>query len=335
MKHILFYGSGAVNLSLMGWLARPELKMTVLAREASASVLEKNLVQVLCRGILSEARPVVVTDLAMAEKPDLIVIGVKAYALNEAVAVILQHYGREMPVLSVLNGVRHVDLLTSKFTNACFATICYNAFRTSPSRAEAMSRGPVVVACSRAADKQVKRKVFEMFKGRVEAVQMSDANDAACNKLIINLANALMTIVAFHDHRERELKELQHITANLMWEGVQVMRAQGVKDVQVPGLPSWTMLKLSRALPQFITVPIFRKKMAVSAINSMAQDIAAGTQTEIEELNGHFLSLAKKTGIKVPYNEAVYNLFKEWAASGSAAMPPSAVLAHIRSSHKR
>jgi 2-dehydropantoate 2-reductase len=335
MRHILFYGSGAVNLSLMGWLARSEMKMTVLARETSASVLRAHPVQVVCKGILSEARPEVVTDLSMAEKPDLIVIGVKAYALNDAVAQISQYYGREMPVLSVLNGVRHVDLLTSKFTNACFATICYNAYRTSASRAEAMGRGPVVIACSRAADKHVKRQVFDLFKGRVEAVQMSDANDAACNKLIINLANALMTLVAFHIHRERDLKTLQHITANLMWEGVQVMRAQGVRDVRVPGLPSWTMLRLSRVLPQFITVPIFRKKMAASAINSMAQDIEAGAQTEIEELNGHFLNMARKTGIKVPYNEAVYQLFKEWAASGAEAMAPAAVLAHIRSSRKR
>lgn len=48
MKNVLFYGSGAVNLSLMGWLADPKVNFTVLARPASADALREFGVEVKC-----------------------------------------------------------------------------------------------------------------------------------------------------------------------------------------------------------------------------------------------------------------------------------------------
>jgi 2-dehydropantoate 2-reductase len=335
MKHVLFYGSGAVNLSLIGWLAREGLRITVLARPESAAAIREHGVQVKCLGLLSEARPDVITALDKADRPALIVIGVKAYALDEAVAQILATYDRDMPVLSVLNGVRHVDFLRSKFSNAMFATICFNAYRTEPFRSVAMSRGPLVFTYSRAADKHIRRATFDLMKGRVEAVQGADALDVAYNKLIVNLANALMTMVGFHDHRDRDIAQLQHITAHVMWEGVQVLKASGVQELRIPGLPAWRMLWMSRYLPQFITVPIFRKKMSVSAINSMAQDMQRGNDTELEEINGRFLLLAERSSVKVPYNRAVYQLFKEWAAAPSTPLSPSEVLSRIKSVRSR
>lgn len=335
MKHVLFFGSGAVNLSLIGWLAREGLRITVLARPASAAAIREHGVQVKCLGLRSEARPDVITALDSADRPDLIVIGVKAYVLDEAVAQILAAYGRYMPVLSVLNGVRHVDYLRSKFTNAMFATICFNAYRAEPHSAVAMSRGPLVFTWSRAVDKGLRRATFDLLKGRVEAVQGADALDVAHNKLIVNLANALMTMVAFHDHRDRDIAELQKLTAHVMWEGVQVLKAVGIKELRIPGLPAWRMLWMSRFLPQFITVPIFRKKMSVSAINSMAQDMQHGNETELEEINGRFLLLAERTKVSVPYNRAVYQIFMEWAASPATPLTPKEVLSRIRSVRSR
>lgn len=335
MKNVLFYGSGAVGLSLAGWLSHPDIQITVLARQGSAAILKEHGIEVLCSDLLVRARPLVVTSLEQAIQPDLIVICVKAFALKDVVDEIRMHFGREMPVMSVLNGVRHVDLLRSKFSNVLFATICFNAFRQSAFQAEALSRGPIVLTSSRSTEKHLKREIFDWMKGRVELIQHGDPMDVACNKMIINLGNALLTMVAFHDNRDRELKSLQHIMANVLWEGVLVMRAHGVKEVSIPGMPSWRMLKLSRILPQFITVPIFRKKMASSAINSMAQDIARGSETEIEELTGYFLSMAKKVDLKVPYNKAVYALFKEWSADSNPSLAPSEILARKKSTASR
>lgn len=335
IKHVLFYGSGAVNVSLMGWLHRDGLRMTVLTRPSSAEAIHQHGIRVTCQGLVSEARPGVVASLADCDRPDLIVIGVKAYALDAAMADILSNFDREVPVLSVLNGVRHVDLLRSKFTHAMFATICFNAYRKESWSAVALSCGPLVFTWSKAGDKQIRRATFDLLKGRVEAVQGSDPVDVAYNKLIVNLANALMTMVAFHDHRDRDLARLQFITSRVMWEGVRVLKASGIKELKVPGLPTWRMLWMSRFLPQFITVPIFRKKMMASAINSMAQDIQRGNETELEEINGQLIRLAQKFKVDVPFNRGVHRVFTEWSAAGEAPITPSEVLSRIRSVSRR
>jgi 2-dehydropantoate 2-reductase len=335
MEHVLFYGSGAVNIALMGWMNREGLRMTVLARPASAEMLREHGVRVKCQGLASEARPDVVTSLAECPRPDLIVIGVKSYALDVTVADILKHFDREVPVLSVLNGVRHVDLLRSKFSNAMFATICFNAYRTEAWESVAISRGPLVFTWSGGIDKRIMRATFDLLKGRVEAVQGKDALDVAYNKLIVNLANALMTMVAFHDHRDRQIAQLQRITSHIMWEAVQVLKASGINEQKVPGLPTWRMLWMSRYLPQFVTVPIFRKKMTASAINSMAQDMQRGNATELEDINGALIRLAQKMKVKVPYNRGVYELFKEWSAAQREPMTPSEVLSSINSVSRR
>lgn len=76
------------------------------------------------------------------------------------------------------------------------------------------------------------------MKGKVEVIQHSDPFDVACNKMIINLGNALMSLVGFHDKIYCDIKELQHLSAHLFWEGVLVMKANGVKEVDMPGLPA-------------------------------------------------------------------------------------------------
>jgi len=331
MRNILFYGAGAVNLSLLAWVARERLNITVLARPSSADALRGRGVRVECGGTVSEAHPEVVTSLAGMERPDVIFIGVKTYALAEAVEDIREAFGKEVPVLSVLNGIRHVDMLRSKFTHAMFATICFNAYREGPGRAVAMSRGPLVFTSGSSTSHHVRRDVFGLFKGRVEAMEKKDPMDVACNKLIINLTNALMTMVAFHDNRDRELSDLQYVTSRVLWEGVLVMRANGVRETRIPGVPSWGLFRLSRFLPQFITLPIFRKKMKVSAINSMAQDIASGSaDTEIEEINGQLLRMAEHVDIKTPFNKGLYNMFNEWAEDPSVPLTPSQVRSKIR-----
>lgn len=102
-------------------------------------------------------------------------------------------------------------------------------------------------------------------------------------------------------------------------------------------MPPWLLIRMSKCLPQMITVPIFKKKMQANAINSMAQDISANSEvTELEYINGYFLNLAEKVGVAVPHNEALYHLFKNWVSEGNQeSVKPSKLLSDIRSFSNR
>ncbi len=270
------------------------------------------------------------SSLEKVDRPDLVVIGVKNYSLSTVMDTIEKAFGTDIPVMSVLNGVSHINLISDRFPNALFATIAFNAYRTTPKSAVAVG-GTIGLSASNPNSKTL-QEVHKILKRKISVSIIENPMDAAHCKLVFNLGNALFTIVGFHDNRNRELPILQKLTAIIMWEGVQVIKKHGVKEVRISGMPSWIFLWLSKTLPTSWVLPMFIKKTEASSINSMAQDLATGSnQTELEEINGYFLELANKVNVEVPYNSAVYAIFKEWVGSSSQPLKPSELLARINS----
>lgn len=279
-------------------------------------------------------RSTAIASLENAERPDLVVIGVKSYSLTEVLDKLEAAFGKDIPVMSVLNGVRHVEEISRKFDNAIFATIAFNAFRISEISAEAV--GGSIALSTTSADKTTMNEVHEILKRKISVTMADNPYDAAHCKLVMNLGNALLSMVGFHNHRNRELDVLQKITATVLWEGVQVIRKNGTKEVRISGMPTWPLIWMSKKLPTFIVLPIFEKKMQASSINSMAQDLQKGSDhTEVEDINGYLVQLADKLGVEIPYNRALYELFKQWVRSGAQPIKPSVLLSHINSFSKR
>jgi 2-dehydropantoate 2-reductase len=279
-------------------------------------------------------RTQVFSDLGDCDTPDVVVIGVKSYALDEVVQQIQQRFGTEIPVMSVLNGVRHVELLRSVFSKCIFATIGYNAYRTGPDKAVAI--GGSVVLSSTDNSMPVVDEMYRTLKAKIGVRLAENPLNVAHCKLVINLGNALLTMVAFHKNREREIPELHKVASTMLVEGIKVMRKAGVKEVRIPSMPPWFLIQISAVLPSFIGVALFNRKMAGSSINSMAQDILSGSKnTELEDINGYFLQLAAKEGIDVPYNQAVYDLFKTWVEGNRQPLRPSEVLSAVNSVSNR
>ena len=273
-------------------------------------------------------------SLEGVERPDLVVIGVKNYSLVDVLGTIENAFGNEIPVMSVLNGVNHVKIISDRFQNAMFATIAFNAYRTSPVVAVAV--GGAIALSATDSSSYTLEEVHKILKKKISVTMVKNPLDVAHCKLVINLGNALFTIVAFHDNRKRELDVLQKLSTAIMNEGVDVLKKAGVKEAKISGMPTWLLIRLTKWLPQRIILPIFEEKMRSSSINSMAQDIAAGSnETELEEINGYFLQMAEKANVDVPYNKALYHIFKSWVASGAQPIKPSVLLSRINSFSKR
>lgn len=327
---MLFIGSGAVNLSVAGWLRPYVDELSFLVRTPDNELISKGKFR--CKygdDDWKEFDCSATSEISELTVPDIVIVGVKSYALEEVCVNIVDAFGFNIPVVSVLNGVRHIEVLEKKFKRVILATIFYNAYRLSPSEAIVLSGS---IALSSNTDCKTIGRLNTVLSKSIPITVVDKPTDVAYCKLVMNLGNALLTMVAYHDNRNRDLKELQQLTANMMWEGVRVLKKHGIKEVKVPNLPSWMLLRLSVTLPSFIVVPIFKKKMEISAINSMAQDLASGSdKTELEDLNGYLVSLAERLNVEVPYNKGVYQLFKKWNAKGAQPLTPAAVLNHVKS----
>ena len=333
---MLYVGSGAVNLCLAGWMHSGTLSTSFLVRTADNELIKT---QEFTCAFPNDTRSHVFKCNAFAtldsqDAPDLIVFGVKSYSLEAAVEAVINAFGNQIPVMSVLNGVRHVAVLTDKFPNALFATIAFNSYRVSQTSAVAI--GESVGLSAIGPDTKMLKAVHEILKRKIKVSLIDNPSDASHTKLVLNLGNALLAIVGFHDNRNRELEILQPLTAKLLWEGVQVIKKHGVKEARIPGMPTWTLLWLSKTLPTQIALPIFKIKIKSTSINSMAQDLQKGSDvTELEDINGYLVQLADKLGVEIPYNRALYYIFKKWQQDGAQPIKPSVLLSRINSFSNR
>lgn len=133
---ILVVGAGAVGGYFGGRMASAGQDVTFLVREARAKELaEHGLVIKSPRGdtTLTEVKTVLTTQI---EGPyDLVLLSCKAYDLDSAMDAFAPAVGPATAILPMLNGMRHLDMLSSRFGSArvlggvCLITATLDAAR--------------------------------------------------------------------------------------------------------------------------------------------------------------------------------------------------------------
>lgn len=111
---ILVVGAGAVGGYFGGRLAQAGRDVTFLVRPARAAQLRDGLKLASPHG--DATMPVKLVGAGDLAGPyDLILLGVKAYALDAAIADFAPAVGPQTTILPALNGMRHIDVLTARF----------------------------------------------------------------------------------------------------------------------------------------------------------------------------------------------------------------------------
>ena len=114
---IMILGAGAVGGYFGGRLAAAGEDVTFLVRENRARQLAGGLS---IESPLGDATVPVrtVTPGQDAPRPDIIMVACKSYGLTDAMEAIAPHIRSETVILPVLNGLNHVPLLASRFSEA-------------------------------------------------------------------------------------------------------------------------------------------------------------------------------------------------------------------------
>jgi 2-dehydropantoate 2-reductase len=114
---MLVVGAGSVGGYFGGRLAAAGRDVTFLVRPGRAAQLAEGLT-IATKG-RAELIPVeVITAGAAAGDFDVICLAVKAYQLDSAIVDFAAHVSRTTMILPVLNGMKHIDMLRSRFGQA-------------------------------------------------------------------------------------------------------------------------------------------------------------------------------------------------------------------------
>jgi 2-dehydropantoate 2-reductase len=112
---ILIVGAGAVGGYFGGRLAKAGRDVTFLVRPSRAKQLAEDGLRIISPHGDAVLTPKLVSAEEIDTPYDLVFLSVKAYALKAAMNDFAAAVEQETMILPVLNGMRHVDLLTKRF----------------------------------------------------------------------------------------------------------------------------------------------------------------------------------------------------------------------------
>ncbi len=122
---ILIVGAGAVGGYFGGRLAQAGRDVTFLVRPSRAKQLDRDGLRIISPHGDAVLTPKLVSVEEIDKPYDLVFLSVKAYALEAAMNDFAAAVGPETMILPVLNGMRHVDLLTKRFgEHAVIGGVC-------------------------------------------------------------------------------------------------------------------------------------------------------------------------------------------------------------------
>ncbi len=112
---MLVVGAGSTGGYFGGRLAQAGRDVTFLVRPARAAQLEERGLEVLSPHGNFTLRPQLITAARLSGRYDAVLLTVKAFSLDTALADIAPTVGPETMILPVLNGIKHLDILAGRF----------------------------------------------------------------------------------------------------------------------------------------------------------------------------------------------------------------------------
>ena len=316
MKCVII-GAGAIGGCLGGWLSEVHDEVYLLDQgEVAKNLKEKGNLALYLQGEENNKKtiPIKVIDrLADVKDPDIIAIAVKNYNLEAVAKMVKAEMTGDPIILGLQNGVMNQELLPKYFKKVIYGVIEFNAWFDEPCVIGYQSKGPFVLGHTEKTLSTDLATLQDYMGKAVETISTDRIRDAAYCKMIINLTNSYTTLVGFKYREISSLPLFKKVLSNSMYEGIKVLQAMGVTEYKAHNMPTWSKIKASATLPDFITMGIFKKNLAKMVLSSMAQDILQRKTgiSELDSLLGEFVRLAGHYKIPAPYNNAVYKLCKD------------------------
>jgi 2-dehydropantoate 2-reductase len=316
VSDILVVGPGAVGAPLAAWLADSGSRVRVLSRGAVADRIASQGIRWATREPATSgvSRVEVVRDLAGGTRPDAVVLAMKSSGLEPAADAVLEAFGKDMLVIGLQNGLDAHTILPTRFKRVCSGIVHFNGWIESDGTFACQKRGPVLVTRGPWTTNEDLDLAHALFAPAVTSVRSPFGRDAALCKMVINLTGSLTALVDFPARAPDDAAAFQSLLATMLAEGVSLLRADGAREVRVPGTPPWRLLEASNALPRFVTRPIFEKNLGKMQKSSLAQDLEKGvraSETELPAIHGALLTLADARKLSVPVMRGVYRLCME------------------------
>ncbi|MCS6897477.1 MAG: 2-dehydropantoate 2-reductase [Nitrospira sp.] len=297
MKQILVVGAGSVGGYFGAHLAKHHPHVSFLLRPKTLAAVAQRGLTVRSAGGSFTVRPLAASNAKDLPVPDLIILGVKTYDLDETMDQIEPVLTDKTVILTLQNGIETEDRLLARFQRDCVVGgVAYIYSKIAePGIIEHYKRGAVTIGELMGHESARLAAIRDMFAAAAIPCHLSkDIRRTKWEKMCWNCVFNPITVLI----NDRVAQALDHP------EMMGVIR-------QVVGEVAAVAAAMKVPLPADMPERVVKATQEIRDIHtSMYDDWKAGRRTEIDALNGYIVKKGRELGIPTPVNEALTAMIK-------------------------
>ncbi|PSL18137.1 2-dehydropantoate 2-reductase [Shimia abyssi] len=319
---IVIAGAGSVGCFVGGLLARGLHDVTFLMRSDKLEEISRQGLMLSDYGDLDEELPPdsvhLTTDPASLASADIILVSVKSGSTQDMAGHIARFAPKTAVVVSLQNGIKNVGVLRDALPNRDVRAgiVLFNVVSMGGGHFHRGTSGDILIERGRG---HISRT---LSVADLEIHERKRMRQLQLGKLLINLNNGLNALSGLPLKRQINEMRWRRLIAAQMSEALRVLDAAGLEPVN----PVSGTIPISK-MPSLLRLPTLLFRLAANimvsidphARSSMWDDLKNGRSTEIDELQGEIVSLAKAAGIQAPINQRVFELIKQAEAIGAGS----------------
>jgi 2-dehydropantoate 2-reductase len=325
---IVVLGAGSVGCFIGGAWQAKGLPVTFIGRPRVANAIAANGLKLSDQdGWTKRFAPKKVrfeTQPDALAKASIVLLTVKSGATAAAAKQIAAHARPGTIVLSFQNGVRNFDVLERGLGDRFLVMRGIVPFNVADLGGGHFHQG--VAGALWVEDNAAMRALAERLAEGPGALRLSgDMAGLAWGKLLVNLNNAVNALSGRTLSEQLRERDYRRVVAASQREGLAILRRAKIKPGKVGPVPP-SLLPAVIDSPDWLFSNVFMKswKIDAHARSSMADDLAHGRPTEIDELNGELVRLAESVGAAATINRRIVELVHA-AEAGAKPWAPAAL----------
>jgi 2-dehydropantoate 2-reductase len=297
MKQVLMVGAGSVGGFFGAHLAKNNPNVSFLLRPKTLAAVKQNGLTIRSATGSFTVHPRAASDPRELPTPDLIILSVKAYDLEEVMGQLDPVMTDQTVILTLQNGVDTEDRLIARLRRDCVVggvAFIYSKI-AAPGIIDHYKKGAVAIGEMMGHKSPRLWAIAEIFKQAGIPCQLADdIRRSKWEKMCWNCVfNPLTVIIDDKVAKALDHPEMLRVIDQIVGEVAAV--AAGVK---VP-------------LASDMAEKVVRWTQEIRDIHtSMYDDWKAGRPTEIDYLNGYVAKLGRELGIPTPLNDALTAMVK-------------------------
>lgn len=329
----LICGAGAVGGLLGGYLA---LKgHPVLFIEKNRSVVDRiNKEGLILKGIHGKhtisVQAVQGPEEVTFAEDDSYILAVKAYHTLEALQELHKVAPPFLPVFCAQNGVRNEEIAHRYFPDSTHGVmIFFGSTCTQPGVVIHTSGAKLALGFYPQGKSSIDEQIAKLLNQTpLQAFVTESIMELKWNKLIVNLNNATHGLVGMSSQEAQNSREMRHLLADVMEEGLQVLREANIPYNSIPGDPTPEMI-IQRLREEHFQAPEIPPEEEMRHRASLWQDLYLQRgMVEAEHFNGEIVKLGKQVGKATPLNSRLLDLCR--AMAENKELPGKYTVAELR-----